>query len=239
MSRPVIGIDPGVKGGIVVLQEGKILERNPMPIISIRLTSRAKSGKFKTKNEVDGMKVYKIMKKYPNALVMIEDVKTIEQASKSNNFTLGEAVGVPKGIALGLFGRYYRAYSKTWQKEVLRKRDIVYEDIGETRIDKKATSLKAALRYFPDETFILEGKRVPHDGIYEGALMAVYGEKLIKDGVLKNNGPSKTKTKRVQVNSHDHWELGETNNDINLHLKESIVGEICAEGVFTIEYEGL
>ena len=68
---------------------------------------------------------------------------------------------------------------------MLKKEDIVYLDSTETAINTKKTTLSAAKRIFPDETFILEGKRVPHDGMYEAALMAVYGEKMIEEGHIK------------------------------------------------------
>ena len=48
---------------------------------------------YKIKNIVDGKKVTKLFKKYPNAVVVIEDVKTISKGSKSSNFTLGQSLG--------------------------------------------------------------------------------------------------------------------------------------------------
>lgn len=190
MSRVCIGCDPGSKGGLCAIQDGKILEIFPIPTISIKLTSKRADGEYKIKNIVDGKKVTKLFKKYPNAVVVIEDVKTISKGSKSSNFTLGQNLGALQGIALGVFGKYYTAYSKTWAKAVLKKEDIAYLDSTETNINTKKTTLNAAKRIFPDQDFHdpkVERRKnsVWHDGMYEAALMAVYGEKMIEEGHIK------------------------------------------------------
>ena len=62
---------------------------------------------------------------------------------------------------------------KDWQKWVRIDEDIVYKSTKPRKIkDTKATSYNAAKRIFPWESFIPKWRRVPHDWMYDAALIA-------------------------------------------------------------------
>lgn len=198
MARHIIGIDPGINGGICICKDGEIIEKHPMPIIRTELNQKKKNSKPRVKNSVDGKKVLKILRKYPDAVVIIEDIHTLHQANRSGLVTLFEGLGIIKGISLGLFGKYYLAYSTIWHKNVLRKRDLVYYDAMETNINIKKSTLKAAQRIYPgvdfrDQSKQLRSNSVQHDGMYEAALMAEHGRKLMEEGHIKKEFEIKEK----------------------------------------------
>jgi hypothetical protein len=62
---------------------------------------------------------------------------------------------------------------KKWQADIWANVDKIYKT-GK-KIDTKKTSLMAAKRLFPNESFLATSRsRVPHDGIVDAALIAQY-----------------------------------------------------------------
>ena len=76
----IIGIDPGIKGAICILKDGKILDVFDMPIMPV--------GK-KNKSQVNGSQIYNEIQK----AIIHEDKKDITSEWKTNssgiNLTLG------------------------------------------------------------------------------------------------------------------------------------------------------
>ena len=91
----IIGIDPGIKGAICILKDGKILDVFDMPIMPV--------GK-KNKSQVNGSQIYNEIKKATineektNIKVVIEQVSAMPGQGVTSMFNFGQSFGVLKGI---------------------------------------------------------------------------------------------------------------------------------------------
>lgn len=183
MNRFVIGIDPGVKGGITVLKNRKIIECIPMPTFDHDTGKKSKKLKKPIiKKYVDGKKLIELISQHPESEIFLEQIHAIFGQSAGSGFAMGEGYGIIQGIIRGLGRSYYLTRSKLWQSEVWIDSDIVKEANNPKKTDTKATSLNAATRLFPDQDF-LSGprKRVPHDGMFDSSLIAYYGDKYLEE----------------------------------------------------------
>jgi hypothetical protein len=166
MVHTILGIDPGLSGGLVFLQEdGIIAAAYRMPV---KTTEKRSGG---SKGYVDEDTLAQIIKRHQAGLLeaWIEDVHAIggkvqrKDGSWGNRdgvvgaFSFGEGKGVLKGVlgALSVPRRY--TPPATWKGAM-----------GVTS-DKKTGILKAQ-RMFPAHATILKA-----DGVAEAALIALYG----------------------------------------------------------------
>ena len=91
----IIGIDPGIKGAICILKDGKILDVFEMPIMPV--------GK-KNKSQVNGSQIYNEIRKVisnedkKNIKVVIEQVSAMPGQGVTSMFNFGQSFGVLKGI---------------------------------------------------------------------------------------------------------------------------------------------
>ena len=91
----IIGIDPGIKGAICILKDGKILDVFDMPIMPV--------GK-KNKSQVNSSQIYNEIKKAiineekTNIKVVIEQVSAMPGQGVTSMFNFGQSFGVLKGI---------------------------------------------------------------------------------------------------------------------------------------------
>ncbi len=91
----IIGIDPGIKGAICILKDGKILDVFDMPIMPV--------GK-KNKSQVNGSQIYNEIKKATineektNIKVVIEQVSAMPGQGVTSMFNFGQSFGILKGI---------------------------------------------------------------------------------------------------------------------------------------------
>ena len=91
----IIGIDPGLKGAICILKDGKILDVFDMPIMPV--------GK-KNKSQVNGSQIYNEIRKAiiseekKDVKVVIELVSAMPGQGVTSMFNFGQAFGVLKGI---------------------------------------------------------------------------------------------------------------------------------------------
>ena len=149
-----VGIDPGKNGGIAFLgEDNKLIYKHVMPMIG---------------KEYDIQELKNILSKHPIEHLAIENVHAIQgRIGNSSNFSFGLGKGILMGLVAGLNIPYTLVNPKTWQK-------IAWEGVTK-QADNKKTSLVAAKRLFPEESFLAtERSRVAHDGLVDGALMAYY-----------------------------------------------------------------
>jgi len=146
--------DPGKKGGFAVLtDDGFIMDIHVMPTIS---------------KEYDVQALKLLLKKYEITHIGIENVHAIQgRIGNSSNFNFGLGKGLLIGLVAGLNIPYTLVNPKQWQK-------ITWEGVTKQK-DTKKTSLIAAKRLFPYESFLATKRsRVPHDGIVDAVLIAEY-----------------------------------------------------------------
>ena len=91
----IIGIDPGLKGAICILKDGKILDVFDMPVMPV--------GK-KNKSQVNGSQIFnEIQKAITNEdkkdiKVVIEQVSAMPGQGVTSMFNFGQSFGVLKGV---------------------------------------------------------------------------------------------------------------------------------------------
>ena len=154
----IIGIDPGLSGGIAILDDSKIFDIFDMPIMS--------EGK-KIKNQLNSAQLVNIIKRHilPNkeTFVIVEQVSAMPGQGVTSMFNFGQTFGSIKGIcaALGLPIFYVRPakWKKHFElinssKDASRTKVIeMYPSISSRLTKKKDVNKADAIliaRYFRD-----------------------------------------------------------------------------------------
>lgn len=165
-----LGIDPGKKGGLVILdQDKKIVEMHVMPLIG--------------KKEYDLKAIQLIMMSRNFEMITIEEPGIIFETSKSSVASLQRFIGFLHGVVTAANLNYVLVQPKAWQK-------FAFQDIrpvkkasstGKTMVnDTKTMSTISATRKFPLADFKItdsgrSGSKNYHDGLTDAALIALYG----------------------------------------------------------------
>ena len=154
----IIGIDPGLSGGIAILDDLKICDIFDMPIMS--------EGK-KNKNQLNSAQLVNILNKHvlkkENTFVIVEQVSAMPGQGVTSMFNFGQTFGSIKGIcaALGLPIFYVRPakWKKHFElinssKDASRTKVIeMYPSISSRLTKKKDVNKADAIliaRYFRD-----------------------------------------------------------------------------------------
>jgi crossover junction endodeoxyribonuclease RuvC len=148
--------DVGKKGGLTKLNlDGTLHSMHVMPMIGKEYDIQ----EIKNLLTVEGETIEHIG---------IENVHAIQgKAGNSSNFSFGLGKGILMGLVAGMNIPYTLVNPKTWQK-------VAWEGVTKQANNKK-TSLVAAKRLFPTESFLpTERSRVAHDGLVDSALIAYY-----------------------------------------------------------------
>lgn len=153
------GIDVGKNGGIAIINSEGGLQLYTIPKIGTK---------------VDYLELDKIFKSFDSKCrFCIEDVHSIFGTSAKSNFNFGEIKGILTGMVISNGFPWELVPPKKWQKEIWTNSDMVKKP--NKRTDTKATSLLAAKRIFPDQTFLATSRsKKPHDGLFDSALIAEY-----------------------------------------------------------------
>ena len=154
----IIGVDPGVSGGISILENKKVIEVYDMPTMI--------EGK-KNKRQVNGSQVTNIIKENVHAnketIVVVEHVNAMPGQGVTSMFNFGQSFGVIKGVCAALSLPIYFVRPTKWKKhfnliktnkEAGRTKAIqVYPEIS-GKLSRKKDSNKAdailIARYFND-----------------------------------------------------------------------------------------
>lgn len=157
MYNVIIGIDPGLGGGIAAIKGSNLLFVDKTPVF--------KKGKT-TKREFDLKEMSDILKKYKSkeTVVYIEKVHAMPSQGVTSMFNFGKGYGFWIGIcaALGLEVKYVRP--QEWKKRVIPWKD-----------KSKKASVDRTLQLFPDVNLKPGRTYKDHDGMAEAILIAVYG----------------------------------------------------------------
>ena len=157
-----IGIDPGTKGGFVVLNEqGEVEDWLVMPMIG---------------KEYDVRVIVDFLTKYKNSHIFIENVKAVSglPVSSTSSFNFGFGVGLLNGVIYALEIPFTKVAVSVWQKTMWE--GVAVQKKANGKKDTKTMSMIAARRLFPTQTFLAtERSKVPHEGLVDGALIAKHG----------------------------------------------------------------
>ena len=154
-----IGVDNGLSGGIAVIEGTKVHELITMP--TVQATD--------TRGEYDVHAIVKLLKRYPDARVIIEKAHAMPKLGTVSAFSFGKLYGMMQGITAALEMPMSIVHSKTWQKEMFR-------DLNSS--NTKQASVIIAKQLYPEQSFLpTERSKKPHDGLTDAILIATYGQR--------------------------------------------------------------
>jgi hypothetical protein len=157
----VVGIDPGINGGISCLENGEISHSIPMPIVKTNLGKR-----------VDPIKLASELNRLNPDRVIIEEPQVRPGENIKNHLTIGINFGIIYAIVLGLHYNLTIVPAVTWTRAVHSL--ITGSKEWETH-PPKMKSLKTFRKLYPES-------KVTHDGIIDATLIAFFW--LWKEGHL-------------------------------------------------------
>lgn len=145
----ILGIDPGLSGGLCIIENDNIYDLRPMPIYELKNKKALHTANLKLIiNEAD--------------IIIIEDVHAMPKQGVTSSFNFGKGFGIIQGICIGLGKEIKLISPMKWKKEM-----------GVT--SDKGTSIEKALQINPDINLMATPRsRKPHDGMAEAFLIAKY-----------------------------------------------------------------
>ena len=145
----ILGIDPGLDGGIALLEGNAIALLETIP-------TEPKGGFIK--RQVDAQKLSNILRVYPISVCYLERVASRPGQGVGSVFSFGDTYGAIRGVLGALNIPTYTVAPQTWKKEL--------------KISSKDDSLKAIKELYP----LLKMRKKDHN-IAEALLLALYGKK--------------------------------------------------------------
>lgn len=88
----ILGVDPGLSGGISVIDDGQLIAVYDMPVRDVPY-------KKKTRKVVDGKALYEIFNTHTPNLIVIETVGSMTGQGVTSSFNFGYSAGVIYGCA--------------------------------------------------------------------------------------------------------------------------------------------
>jgi hypothetical protein len=154
------GIDLGKSGGIVIIENGDIIFKTIMPVI----TSTKKS------SEYDVGKIVDIFKDYHPDITYIEKPLLHPMSGKKSYQETGIAFGLFRGILSALKLSYDIISPQRWQKNIFA---------GMNYKDTKQASIMLARRYCPEINWLATERSIKyHDGMTDAFCIALYCKRL-------------------------------------------------------------
>ena len=157
MGRLIIGVDPGVRGALAVINtEGRITNLIDMPVVEIKV---GKSMKLRVSPELLS---YEMVRYSGIADCWVEQVTAMPGQGVSSMFSFGESFGVVKGVMAGRGINLNLVTPVKWKK-------AMNLNAG------KDGSRAMAIQMWPEQAEMF--KRVKDDGRAEAALIAEFGRR--------------------------------------------------------------
>ena len=163
------GIDPGLDGGIVVLDdELTIVRAEVMPVVTE--TTKLAGGKVKRARRVNEQALTNLLLAYEHdlKLVVVESLPRGHPGMRGTNSALSMGVhhGLLRGVLAGLRIPYLLVAPKRWQGALI-------PGAGDTKV----RSVEKAIRLFPGLDLTPGQRTKPHDGLADAAHLACYARK--------------------------------------------------------------
>jgi hypothetical protein len=157
-----------------------------MPTYEEVTKKKLPSGKYKINNHIDCYKLADIVSAHKDAKIVMEKVNPFAGMGSASSTRMAISIGRIEGILIGMGFDFEYVTPGQWQKVIWKDSDKVERtkiDKGtkQSKTDTKKTSLNAAKRIFPNYNFVLKGKRSPHDGMFDAALIAEYYRRVKND----------------------------------------------------------
>ena len=155
-KKIIIGIDPGVGGGIAIInEEHQVITKIVMPVIG------------KSKKAYDINEIAKFLEQYKNnSIAIIEKQQPQFRDGKKQSFKTGYGYGVLQATLTTLQIPFTIVAPKTWQKKVFE---------GIPNEDTKTSSIMFCKRKWPKENWLAtERSKKCHDGLTDAACIAYH-----------------------------------------------------------------
>ena len=146
----ILGIDPGLSGGLAILSGSHIELLETIP-------TETKGGFIK--RQVDAQKLSNILRVYPDIVCYLEGVASRPGQGVASVFSFGDTYGAIRGVLGALNIPTYTVTPSKWKKEL--------------KISSKEDSLKAIKDLYP----LLKWRKKDHN-LAEAILIALYGQKV-------------------------------------------------------------
>lgn len=154
----IVGIDPGLKGGIAFLSENKLLAHRT-PTVSIPFV---KKGKKTTRDDMDLEKCRELLLFESVTHVFLEQVSAMPGQGVTGMFRFGQNLGQWQGLLVGMGVAYTLVRPQVWKRQAGL--------IGA----EKGASVELARTIWPDHSDLFKYKTAD-EGRSEAALIARYG----------------------------------------------------------------
>lgn len=163
--RYVIGIDPGVTGGLVVLKNGKPVKKLETP-------------KIGSEFDYSYLRKFFLHYKKRGAVVYFEELIGRGGWGATQTFKMARCYEMIKSHLNCTGIRHYEIKPKTWQDYVFKGQKIIWKAGKKKKTkDTKAMALVACNRLFPSfKTQKTSRSTKPHDGIVDAICIAYYGD---------------------------------------------------------------
>lgn len=164
-QRIILGIDPGLNGGIAVMQEnGELLHYSRMPIKQERVLSPKRK---KRSRMIDVTGIAAILAQYEPTNIFIERAGARPGQGVVSMFTFGMGYGMILGLCMAMEGAICTdvVTPQRWQKQLMVGLDHIE--------DTKVRALAKFQQLYPELD-------VTHDGIVDAVLIAEYGRQMLQ-----------------------------------------------------------
>jgi hypothetical protein len=164
-----IGIDPGLKGAVAVVQGSKILHLFDMPLIEITTGQRPKFGARKVIDVGTLHTLFLDIKTEFPCLAMIEKLSILPHDGNKSNETAGQNYGMLLSVFELLQISYQEVSAVTWQSQ------FNYAD--RKAGSDKSQNVRIAIDLFPEcKTLFLGPRGGLKDGRADALLIAAYSQ---------------------------------------------------------------
>lgn len=118
----IIGIDPGINGGISFIVNNRVEDVIPMPVKTFHMRTKSKkTKKYKTTQRGDWKTISNFIKSKSPDVIMIELVTARPGQGSVSMFNFGYGFGGVVAIAESFCENVFLVRPKTWQSELLDK----------------------------------------------------------------------------------------------------------------------
>ena len=181
----VVGIDPGLDGGVALIALGKLGEVGDMWVRTMPTKPGGTSASGRKNRDVDCVELAnwieatECMVDCKLQRVAVETVHAMPKQGVTSCFTFGKAYGCVLGVLGARRWPVLHVTPQIWKKAILG-------GLGK----EKSDSIRFAMALFPKEKFLATiGSRTPHDGMAEAVCLAEYARRevlgFVQPGVSK------------------------------------------------------
>jgi hypothetical protein len=173
----VLGIDPGITGAMVCIENGVICGVAVMPTVVVQKSSKTKKGNFRTGTEYVESEMFRRLELLRPGYVFLEKSIAMpgQAAQATASIWLGQ--GLLRGMITALKVPYAQVAAATWQK-------VMLADYPKGERTKESAALVCSRRW-PSWRWFMDGAKTPHSGLCDAALIAAYGERQLQQDAKK------------------------------------------------------